>query len=169
MSPSPVAETTRSEGCSRRAPSAICALVIPGIAKPSVSIGPREPKQPCGYLPNLNLFRSLRYAVSAETCGATRYRNRIKTGERIRLSVQIAASVSHCVEAVRTCCDTVRSSEHTLYKPMQRGLRDIQVMQSHIIYDLDVAMELHGRGLVATKFNVVLKAKDPEMICHPTC
>ncbi|MGH8240566.1 MAG: hypothetical protein ACREXP_26610 [Steroidobacteraceae bacterium] len=49
---------------------------------------------------------------------------------------------------MRTCCEAVGSSVHALDNPMQRLLRDVQVMQSHIVYDLDVATELHGRALV---------------------
>lgn len=36
------------------------------------------------------------------------------------------------------------------------GLRDVQVMQSHIVYDLDVATELHGRALVGLPPNSLL-------------
>ncbi|CDO35119.1 putative Pigment production hydroxylase [Novosphingobium sp. KN65.2] len=76
--------------------------------------------------------------------------------ERIRLRAQIAYAVSQCVDAVRTTCEAVGSSVHALSNPMQRLLRDIQVMQSHIVYDLDVATELHGRTLVGLPPNSVL-------------
>jgi alkylation response protein AidB-like acyl-CoA dehydrogenase len=71
-----------------------------------------------------------------------------QTVERIRLRAQIAHAVSQCVESVRICCEAAGSSVHALDNPMQRMLRDVQVMQSHIVYDLDVATELHGRALV---------------------
>ncbi|MGH6695146.1 acyl-CoA dehydrogenase family protein [Sphingopyxis sp.] len=71
-----------------------------------------------------------------------------QTTERIRLRAEIAIAVQQCVEAIRTCCEAVGSSVHALDNPMQRLLRDVQVMQSHIVYDLDVATELHGRALV---------------------
>ena len=79
-----------------------------------------------------------------------------QTTERIRLRAEIAIAVQQCVEAVRTCCEAVGSSVHALDNPMQRLLRDVQVMQSHIVYDLDVATELHGRALVGLPPNSLL-------------
>ncbi len=79
-----------------------------------------------------------------------------QTTERIRLRAEIAIAVQQCVEAVRTCCEAVGSSVHALDNPMQRLLRDVQVMQSHIVYDLDVATELHGRSLVGLPPNSLL-------------
>lgn len=79
-----------------------------------------------------------------------------QTIERIRLRAEIAIAVQQCVEAVRTCCEAVGSSVHALDNPMQRLLRDVQVMQSHIVYDLDVATELHGRALVGLPPNSLL-------------
>lgn len=71
-----------------------------------------------------------------------------QTTERIRLRAEVALAVQQCVEAVRTCCEAVGSSVYALDNPMQRFLRDVQVMQSHIVYDLDLATELHGRAMV---------------------
>jgi alkylation response protein AidB-like acyl-CoA dehydrogenase len=71
-----------------------------------------------------------------------------QTPERIRLRAEIAIAVQQCVEAVRTCCEAAGSSIHMLNHPMNRLLRDVQVMQSHVVYDLDLATELHGRALL---------------------
>lgn len=79
-----------------------------------------------------------------------------QTIERIRLRAQVAFAVQQCVEAVRTCCEAVGSSVHALSNPLQRMLRDVQVMQSHIVYDQDVATELHGRALVGLPPNSAL-------------
>lgn len=79
-----------------------------------------------------------------------------QTRERIRLRAEIAVAVKQCVDSVRTCCEAVGSSVHALDNPMQRLLRDVQVMQSHIVYDLDVATELHGRALVGLPPNAAL-------------
>ena len=64
--------------------------------------------------------------------------------------------MQQCVEAVRTCCEASGSSIYALDHPLQRLLRDVQVMQSHVVYDLDVATELHGRALVGLPPNSVL-------------
>ncbi|WP_028660028.1 hypothetical protein [Nocardioides insulae] len=79
-----------------------------------------------------------------------------QTAERIRLRAEIAIAVQQCVEAVRTCCEGAGSSIHSLDNPMQRLLRDVQVMQSHVVYDLDVATELHGRAMVGLPPNSLL-------------
>ncbi len=79
-----------------------------------------------------------------------------QTTERIRLRAEIAIAVQQCVEAVRTCCEAAGSSVHALDNPLQRLLRDVQVMQSHVVYDLDLATELHGRALVGLPPNSVL-------------
>lgn len=79
-----------------------------------------------------------------------------QTTERIRLRAQVAFAVQQCVDAVRTCCEAVGSSVHSLSNPLQRMLRDVQVMQSHIVYDQDIATELHGRALVGLPPNSAL-------------
>ena len=75
---------------------------------------------------------------------------------RLRLRAQIAYAVSQCLEAVRTCCDSSGSGLYALDNPMQRILRDIEVMASHIVYDMDVSTELHGRSMVGLPPNSML-------------
>lgn len=76
--------------------------------------------------------------------------------ERIRLRAQIAYAVNQCLEAVRTCCDSSGSGLYSLDNPMQRLLRDVEVMASHIVYDMDVSTELHGRAMVGLPPNSLL-------------
>ncbi|MNE14250.1 p-hydroxyphenylacetate 3-hydroxylase, oxygenase component [compost metagenome] len=75
---------------------------------------------------------------------------------RLRLRAQIAYAVSQCLEAVRTCCDSSGSGIYAMDNPMQRILRDIEVMASHIVYDMDVSTELHGRSMVGLAPNSLL-------------
>ena len=73
--------------------------------------------------------------------------------------VEIVAAVDRkreCLEAVRTCCDSSGSGLYALDNPMQRILRDIEVMASHIVYDMDVSTELHGRSMVGLPPNSML-------------
>lgn len=67
---------------------------------------------------------------------------------RIQLRAQIAYAVAQCMESVRLSCEAVGSSVYATANPLQRLLRDMQTMQSHIVYDFDVATELRGRTLV---------------------
>lgn len=77
-------------------------------------------------------------------------------GERIRIRAQIAYAVSQCRDAVRTCCEASGSSIFALDNPMQRLLRDVEVMASHIVYDMDVSTELYGRSMVGLAPNSLL-------------
>jgi hypothetical protein len=40
--------------------------------------------------------------------------------------------------------------------PLQRHLRDINVMSNHVIYDIDGAAELHGRALLNLEPNSLI-------------
>lgn len=75
---------------------------------------------------------------------------------RIALRAQIAYAVSQCVEAVRQSCEAVGSSVYATENPLQRVFRDVQTMQSHIVYDFDVATELLGRTMVGLPPNSAL-------------
>jgi alkylation response protein AidB-like acyl-CoA dehydrogenase len=79
-----------------------------------------------------------------------------QTPERIQVRGQIAFAVGQCREAIQTLCESSGSSVHSLDNPLQRALRDVQVMASHVVYDLDVATELHGRALVGLAPNSTL-------------
>lgn len=67
---------------------------------------------------------------------------------RNALRAQISYSAELCREAVLLCCEASGTSIHYLANPMQRYLRDIMVMTSHVIVDMDVTMEQHGRSLL---------------------
>ena len=67
---------------------------------------------------------------------------------RNALRAQITFAGELCRDAVLTCCEASGTSIHFLANPMQRYLRDIMVMTSHVILDMDVTMEQHGRSLL---------------------
>ncbi len=68
--------------------------------------------------------------------------------ERISLRAQIAYAMELCRAAIRIVCEASGSGAHFLDNPLQRALRDINVMSSHVVYDLDGATELHGRAMI---------------------
>ena len=79
-----------------------------------------------------------------------------KLEERIQMRAQIAYAMDLCRAAVRTICEASGSGAHFLDSPLQRALRDVNVMSSHVVYDMDVATELHGRALVGLPPNSAL-------------
>jgi alkylation response protein AidB-like acyl-CoA dehydrogenase len=75
---------------------------------------------------------------------------------RNALRAQITHACELCREVVLMTCEASGTSIHFLDNPMQRFMRDIMVMTSHIIIDGDVTMEQHGRSLLGLEPTSVL-------------
>jgi len=75
--------------------------------------------------------------------------------ERIELRCRIAYAVSFAREAVQTVAEAAGAGAHFLDHPLQRALRDINMMACHVVYDLDSALELQGRALLGLPPNSV--------------
>ncbi|HEV2364745.1 MAG TPA: hypothetical protein VGS12_11180 [Caulobacteraceae bacterium] len=67
---------------------------------------------------------------------------------RISLRAQVAYAMELCRKAIKVVCEASGSAAHFLDNPLQRALRDINIMASHVVYDMDLATELHGRALI---------------------
>ena len=70
------------------------------------------------------------------------------TAERISLRAQVAWAMRNCCRAIREACEGGGARAHHTSNPLQRALRDVQVMSSHVAYDIDGATELHGRAML---------------------
>ncbi len=75
---------------------------------------------------------------------------------RNALRAQISYSAELCRQAVLLTVEASGTSIHYNSNPVQRYLRDIMVMTSHIIMDMDVTMEQHGRSLLGLDPTTVL-------------
>lgn len=71
-----------------------------------------------------------------------------QTAFRSRLRAQMTFSAQLSRQAVLTVCEATGTSIHFNANPLQRFMRDMMVMTSHIIFDDDVVMEQHGRALM---------------------
>lgn len=71
-----------------------------------------------------------------------------RRSELVRLRADLAYAVHLCREAVGMLCDSAGSSLHFLSNPMQRWKRDIDVLTTHIVFDLDVGTEDRGRMML---------------------
>ena len=80
-------------------------------------------------------------------------RGDVTTEERVSMRAQVALAMRMCRDAVRVLCEGAGSSAHALDNPLQRALRDVNVMSSHIVYDFDAATELQGRVLAGLEPN----------------
>ncbi|WP_417595179.1 hypothetical protein [Parasphingorhabdus sp.] len=73
--------------------------------------------------------------------------------DRIAMRAQVALAMDLCRKAVRLVAEGSGSSAHMTANPLQRALRDINVMASHIVYDFDGATELLGRSMIGLEPN----------------
>ena len=79
-----------------------------------------------------------------------------QVAERVRTRAQVAYAVSTCREAVALMAESAGSSAQMLDQPFQRSVRDLNVLSSHVVFDVDTANELHGRSLVGLPPNSML-------------
>ena len=68
--------------------------------------------------------------------------------QRSQMRLQIARAMELCRHAIVMVAEASGAGAHFRANPMQRFLRDINVMSNHIVYDKDGAAELHGRALI---------------------
>ncbi|MBP0630543.1 acyl-CoA dehydrogenase family protein [Cupriavidus sp. AcVe19-1a] len=67
---------------------------------------------------------------------------------RTNVRVQIAYAVDLSRSAIRTICEGSGAKAHSLNNPLQRAMRDINVIASHVAFDLDGVLELQGRIMI---------------------
>lgn len=79
-----------------------------------------------------------------------------QTPPRMAVRAQIAYAVSLCRDAAMLLAEGAGSGVHMLDNPFQRALRDIIVVSTHVVFDVDAAYELHGRGLIGLPPNSML-------------
>lgn len=76
--------------------------------------------------------------------------------QRSFMRLQIAQAVEICRRAVRSLVEAAGAGAHVRGNPLQRHLRDVNVMSNHVIYDIDAASELHGRALLGMEPNSMI-------------
>lgn len=79
-----------------------------------------------------------------------------QTPPRMAVRAQIAHAVAICRDAAMLLAEGAGSGVHLLDQPFQRNMRDIIVVASHVVFDVDAAFELHGRGLIGLAPNSML-------------
>lgn len=68
--------------------------------------------------------------------------------ERVEMRAHICYSVDLCRSAIRTIGDIAGSSAHGLGNPIQRAARDVNVIATHALLDMDSVKEAYGRSLI---------------------
>ena len=75
---------------------------------------------------------------------------------RIAIRARVAYAVRLCREAVSLLGEAAGSGAQMLDQPFQRAVRDINVISTHVVFDIDVVLELHGRSQVGLAPNSML-------------
>jgi alkylation response protein AidB-like acyl-CoA dehydrogenase len=75
---------------------------------------------------------------------------------RISNRARIAYAVALCRDAVACLAEAAGSSAQMLDQPFQRAVRDLAVISTHVVFDLDAAFELNGRALIGLPPNSTL-------------
>ena len=75
---------------------------------------------------------------------------------RRQVRAQNARSMALCSEAIRVIMDGAGAGAHSLSNPLQRYQRDISAVRAHTLYDVDIAYESHGRGLLGLPPNYMM-------------
>ena len=75
---------------------------------------------------------------------------------RTTLRAQITYATALCRKAVIKICEANGTTIYALDNPLQRYLRDVMVITSHIIFDEDVVYEQLGRNRMGLEPNTSL-------------
>ncbi|HEY0942566.1 MAG TPA: hypothetical protein VGE08_20940 [Steroidobacter sp.] len=89
----------------------------------------------------------------AEVC---ELRNRATRVDRTRWATQLAYAVHQSKSIVSYVCEASGATAHFQTHPMQRAARDVNVIGSHIVFDLDARLELHGAALLGQEIPGIL-------------
>ena len=87
------------------------------------------------------LMRDVVREVMAVRQGAT-------LAQRARWTGSLALAVDQSKRALQSLSEAAGASAHFLDHPLQRALRDVNMMATHVIFDLDQRLEIHGRALL---------------------
>ena len=79
-----------------------------------------------------------------------------QSSQRASIRAQIAYAVSLCRDAASLLAEGAGSGVHMLDHAFQRNMRDIVVVSTHVVFDVDLAYELHGRALLGLPPNSML-------------
>jgi 3-hydroxy-9,10-secoandrosta-1,3,5(10)-triene-9,17-dione monooxygenase len=82
-------------------------------------------------------------------------RDQATLADRARWTATLAHGVDQCKRILQSISEASGASAHFLDHPLQRALRDVNVIACHVVFDLDQRLEMYGRALLG---------RDPEGI-----
>ncbi|MBN9623836.1 MAG: acyl-CoA dehydrogenase [Actinobacteria bacterium] len=75
-------------------------------------------------------------------------RNSATVEDRARLTATVALAVDQSKQVIRTISAASGASAHFLDDPLQRALRDVEILSSHFVLNLEARTELLGRTML---------------------
>jgi 3-hydroxy-9,10-secoandrosta-1,3,5(10)-triene-9,17-dione monooxygenase len=75
-------------------------------------------------------------------------RNNSTSEDRARWATQLAWAINEAKRAIARISEVAGASAHFQTHPMQRAVRDINTIASHVIFDLDTRLEHRGRSML---------------------
>lgn len=113
----------------------------------------------------IRLARATAYVTSAELLlrdvasrvdAAAARPEPLSMAERGAIRMNAATAVHFCKDAIATVADAAGSSAYFNDQPLQRMLRDVTVLATHVVFDWDGTSEMYGRVLLGRKPGTVL-------------
>ena len=80
-------------------------------------------------------------------------RNHATVADRARLTAQVALAVDQSKRVVRLVAEASGASAYFSKDPLQRTLRDVEMMTCHPTLSFDTSMEMHGRLMLGLEPN----------------
>ena len=75
-------------------------------------------------------------------------RDQASVADRARWAAASAMAVDQSRRVLLSLAEASGASAHFLHDPLQRAVRDVNVAASHVVFDLDARLEIHGRTLL---------------------
>ncbi len=92
--------------------------------------------------------RQVELSMRALVAEVRALRDRASLADRARWTATLAHGVDQCKRILQSICEASGASAHFLAHPLQRSLRDVNVIACHVVFDLDQRLEMHGRAML---------------------
>lgn len=92
--------------------------------------------------------RDIERALRAQVAEVMAVREAATLEDRARWAAGFASLVDRSKRIVQTVCDASGAHAHFADSPLQRALRDVNMLSCHAVFDLDARFETYGRILL---------------------
>lgn len=83
-------------------------------------------------------------------------RERCEAADRARMQARFATVVDQSKQIISQVCAASGANAHQLSDPFQRARRDVEVMGTHVAFDLDASLENTGKTMLGLEVSAML-------------